>query len=235
MFRLAQVLLSVPLLAATAGATPYWISWEGEGATAGLPEQSGWTRNWGNWQGAHQGGASRTLENGILTYDSLYDAGVYDFSKIVRPGQIDPDPGELLVMEWRLKVDAVTGWTYDPEVGLVSDRTAGVAFAFGVNVVSCGLDFDIDIPIAPGVFHSYRVLSWDMTTYRLFIDDQLAYVGPFEPHVSPSYVGWGDSVQGAASLHEWDYFRFGVIPEPGTLVMGAVIACCGRRRRWKIG
>jgi hypothetical protein len=229
MFRLARVLLSVLLPAATAGATPYWIGWEGEGTTAGLPEQSGWTRNWGNWQGAHQGGAYRTLQDGVLTYDSLYDAGVYDFSKIVRPGQIDPDPGELLVMEWRLKVDAVTGWTYDPGVVLVSDTVKSVAFLFGNGIVRCGYENSVILPVTSGILHSYRVLSWDMVNYELFIDGQLAHVGPFEPHVSPSYVAWGDFVQGAASLHQWDYFRLYVVPEPASFVIGAVFAC-GRRR-----
>ncbi len=42
-----------------------------EGDRAGLPEEFGWSRNWRNWDGQYQGaGAYRTVDNGILTYDS---------------------------------------------------------------------------------------------------------------------------------------------------------------------
>jgi hypothetical protein len=121
--RVMRVLCGVGLLVAVLGGAgtgksdTYWIAWEGEGATAALPEECGWSRNWGNWSGQFEGpGAYRTLENGVLTYDSLYDPGVFDFSYMNPGWQVDPELGEMLVMEWRLKVDAVTGWYRDPDV-----------------------------------------------------------------------------------------------------------------------
>jgi hypothetical protein len=199
-----------------------------------MPEEFGWTRNWGNWHGQYQGpGAYRTLENGILTYDSLYDPGVFDFSYIEDPGwPIDPGPNELLIMEWRLKVDTVTGWYRDPSVALVSDTGWTVGFGFGVDHVASGFEPGVIIPVAPGVYHDYQLRSWDMLTYTLYIDGQFARIGSFWEAFPPSYVGWGDGVQGAASLHHWDWFRFGVVPEPASVILLlAVTACRGGRRR----
>lgn len=201
---------------------PYWVDWEGND----LPENQGWTRQWGNWQGEHQGGAYRTLANGILTYDSLYDNGVYDLADMDRP--IDPGPGELFVMEWRLKVDQVVGWPYDPGVYAISDARRGVAFAFGQSALESVYEGHVTIPVSPGNFHEFRLVSWDMTTYELSVDGALARNGAFVPLVNQSHVGWGDLVQGAASLHHWAYFRFGVVPEPASVtLLGAVLACSG--------
>jgi hypothetical protein len=211
--------------------TPYWISWEGVGETGGMPEEFGWTRNWGNWHGQYQGpGAYRTLEDGILTYDSLYDPGVFDFSFIKRLGQIDPGPNEVFVMEWRLRVRQVIG-TSDPGLSVSSDAAWIVGLAFSETAVISLFEDFVRIPITPWVFHEYRLLSSDMRVYDLFIDGALARTGTFWEGIGPSEVGWGDSVQGAASLHDWDYFRFGVIPEPHCLVLLLVPCVCQWGRR----
>jgi hypothetical protein len=208
-----MIVLLVAGCASVAGADPYWIAWEGDD----FPENQGWTRVWGNWDGQYEGpGAIRTLEDGILTYDSLYDDGVYDFSKIYRPGQMDPGPGEVFVMEWRLKVDQVEGWFTDPGVVVSSDEAWVLGLDFGYDRVFSAFEDYLEIPFTPGVFHAYRVVSADMRAYDLFIDDELAHYGTFKHLVGPSEVGWGDGVQGAASLHRWDYFRFGVVPEPSS-------------------
>ena len=54
-----------------------------------------------------------------------------------------------------------------------------------------------------------------MRAYDLYIDGNLAISGSFWFSLTPSRVFWGDSIQGGASLTHWDYFRFGVVPEPG--------------------
>jgi len=212
--------LAAWVLLAGLGAIPvlgdtYWIAWEGEGETAGLPEQFAWSRNWGNWDGQYQGGAYRTLEDGILTYDSLYDPGVCDFSYMY-PGQVDPGPGEMLVMAWRLKVDTVTGWYRDPGVDLTSDSGWAVGFVFGVDHVESAFEDDVIIPTAPGVFHDYELRSSDVMSYELHIDGELARIGSFWEAFPPSYVAWGDFIQGAASRHRWDYFRLAVFVAPQT-------------------
>ncbi len=96
------LLLGVTLLisGALARASPYWIAWEGND----FPENQGWERYWGDWQGHQHGhGADRTLQDGVLRYDSLFDDGVYDCSIMERPAQTDPGIAELFVAEWRLK------------------------------------------------------------------------------------------------------------------------------------
>ncbi len=190
-------------------AETYWIAWEGEGETASLPEQCGWSRHWGNWDGQYQGlGAYRTLENGILTYDSLYDPGVFDFSIMHRPGETDPAPGEAFVMWWSLSIEQTFGGE-DPGVGAASDSARIVGFTY--TAAHLRSDFEgVIIPISPG-FHDYWMVSWDMVTYELYIDGGLAHVGTFWQGVSASYVAWGDAWQGAASLHRWRFFRFGVL------------------------
>lgn len=231
MGRISALVVLLWLASASANATPYGIAWEGGGSTAALPEQCGWTRNWGNWEGPHQGGANRTLENGILTYDSLYDGGVYD--AVYMDGPIDPDHGELLVMEWRLKVDRVLGFI-DPAVAVYGDGAWGVGFGFSEGAIISVFEGHVATPIVPGIFHDYRLTSRDMRTYDLYVDGQLARVGSFWSSATHSYVGWGDSGQSVAggSRHHWDYFRISVVPEPGVrLSIGMVIACCVGRRR----
>jgi hypothetical protein len=213
---------------ALAAAEPYSVNWEGDD----WPENQAWTRVWGNWDGLYHGpGAYRTLENGILTYDSMYDAGVCDFSRMSRNGPMDPGPGEVFVAEWRLKVDQVAGQT-DPTVAISSDDAWSLGLEFGYDRIYSGFEHELEIPFEPGVFHSYRVTSPDMVDYALYIDDRLARQGRFVHLVGPPEIGWGDGVQGAASVHEWDYFRFGVIPEPSTvqLLMGFAVWCVARRR-----
>jgi hypothetical protein len=203
------------LLAALTGvgvafATPYWIDWDG----TDWPENQGWTRNWGNWNGQYQGpGAYRTLENGILTYDSLYDPGVADFYFMERPGQIDPSPGEVFVMEWRLKIDVVNG-AGDPGIAVFSDGAWALGYTYASDHLRSMFESYLSIPFEPGLWHEYRVTSADMRAYDLYIDGELAHHGTLEQAVTQSHVGWGDCAQGASSLHHWDYLRYGVVPEP---------------------
>ena len=232
MIRIISLTLAIALVAPAASAEQYWIAYEGND----FPEEVGWERNWGDWEGHYHGGAYRSLEGGVLTIDSLHDEGVYDFAIIEAPGQIDPGPAELFVMEWRLKVDEVTGpYDYDPEVVVCADTHWIVGLLFSEDeLVSVFEDF-ASTPIAPGVFHDYRLLSWDMLSYELYIDDVLASQGTFWQSASESYVAWGDSVQGAASLSHWDYFRFGVVPEPASLwLITALLVCHGGGRAWPV-
>jgi hypothetical protein len=207
------VVLGVLGLNCAVWAEPYWIAWEGEA----FPEEQGWERMYGDWEGEGHGGAHRRLHDGVLTYDSLHDLGVYDGS-IMEPGQLDPAPGELFVMEWRLRVDEVLSslHPYDPTVAVFSDAGRGVGFEFGYDELISVFENDAAVPIGPGQFHEYRLISADMFTYDLWIDDELARTGSFWQGVSKSRVAWGDGVQGAASLHQWDYFRFGVTTKKKT-------------------
>jgi hypothetical protein len=210
---------------APAVAEPYWITWEGDD----FPDNQGWTRVWG--KGQYQGpGAYRTLENGILTYDSLYDPGVYDFSRMERPGQMDPGLGELFVLEWRLRVEQVDGRA-DPDVGVCSDHAWAVGFEFAEDRIYSVFEHYLTIPIVPYVWHEYRLLSSDMRHYELFVDGAVVHAGVFVHKFVTSSIGFGDAIQGAASRHQWDYLRFGTVPEPGAAVLMSTLMVC--RRRWR--
>jgi len=216
MRSLLAVFVSAFAVCTVGSADTYWVAWEGEGDTAGLPDQCGWERNWGNWNGQYQGpGANPTLENGVLTFDSLYDPGVCDFYEMDRPGEIDPGPGSVFLMEWRLKVDQTIGG-HDPELAVASDTARIVGLAYTADEMLSTFEPDVLVPITPG-YHDYRVISWDMLSYELYMDGALVHVGTFWQGVCDAYVAWGDGVQGAASLHHWDWFRFGAVvaPQPG--------------------
>ncbi|MBU0617068.1 MAG: hypothetical protein KKI02_05075, partial [Planctomycetes bacterium] len=215
------------ILSASVNAEPYWITYEGND----LPENEGWERHWGNDEGAHEGdGALRTVEDGILTMDSLYDLRVYDYACRYLYGEFDPDPGELFVAEWRGMVDEVLGDHYDAAVGICSDDAWQLGFGFFSDHVESIWEDDVHIPVTAGVFHEYRLLSWDMQTYDLYIDGDLAYQGTFWQGLVTSKLGWGDFVRGAASRSHWDYVRFGVVPEPSALwlFVAALTACAMR-------
>jgi hypothetical protein len=200
---------------ATAGiarSDTYWIAWEGDDWPENMDPP--WIRNWGNWQGPGQGGAYRTLESGVLTYDSLYDPGVYDFYHMDRPGATDPGPGEVFLWGWTAEVDELYGWYYDPAVSLASDTAKRLGFGLAPDHIQSVFEDGVTIPVQPGMFHDYSVLTSDMLTYELYIDGQLARVGSFWQGVSQSYIGWGDSVQGGASLHQWKRVCFGALVAP---------------------
>ena len=63
--------------------------------------------------------------------------------------------------------------------------------------------------------------------YELYVDGDLAIEGVFfEGFFSPC-VGFGD-ITSSGSLAAWDYFRFGVVPEPAT-APAFMIALVARR------
>lgn len=210
MMRLFMLGVVLALGVSLASADTYWVAWEGDD----WPENQGWRRVWGNWDGLYHGpGAYRTLEDGILTYDSRYDDGVFDYYYMERPGQMDPDASELFVMEWRLKVDVVNGLS-DPTVGITSDESWVLGLTYAYDHIRSMFESSVTIPFAPGVWHEYRVSSANMHDYDLSIDGELARHGAFRHLVHASHISWGDTVQGASSMHEWDWFRFGCVPEP---------------------
>jgi hypothetical protein len=223
MLRTCVICLTLGGLAYPAGA--YYIAWEGDC----LPEETGWTRVYGDWSGIPHGtGAIRGIDDGVMTMDSLYDSGVFDIAEMYR--QFSPGPGELLVMEWRLAVDQVAG-LWDPGIALSSDDGWVVGFKYNEDAVLSPLDTSLYAAIAPAEFHDYRMTSWDMRTYQLFIDGALAREGPFVYCADSPRLAWGDGTQGAASLHRWDYVRIYTIPEPFCLALcGAMFLLLSRRR-----
>lgn len=216
-------ILLASLLAVAVGAASadeYWIAYEGND----LPEDVGWKRVWGNEKGLFEGeGAHRWIEDGALVMDSLLDPNVWDFNKMVRPGEMDPEPGEVFVAEWRLLVSE-TRYSHDVWLAIASDEKNLVGFGYTTEEIEVFPD-NTRIPISPGEWHTYRFLSRDMLNYELFVDERRVHTGSFWERTSnESEFAFGDTVQGAASLAKWDYVGFGVVPEPSAVMLAACAA-----------
>ena len=195
----------------TAGAEPYWIAYEGND----FPENEGWTRI------TYYGEANRRIEDGVLVIDSLHDRHIEDL--LVMNRWMDPDSGELFVAEWRLMIGA---GTTGPDAGVFIARSfmpGSVHIGFTPDQAWIGHD-NLFFDVEPGVFHTYRFESEDMIAYDFFIDDQWVYEGAFLwPASNQSSISFGDQFNGWASISYWDYFRFGVVPEPTTSMLLLVL------------
>ena len=216
MKRAVLLLFFAAALALPAWAEQYWVAWEGND----FPENEGWTRIVNGPQPA-----DRTLADGIMTMDGLADRQIDDYYRMER--SIDPGPGEEFVMQWRLRVDEIIGHPlglWDPGLSLFSDDDWALTFVLGTDFIRCCYE-DMDLPFEPGAFHVFEVRSWDMRTYQLWMDQVLVHIGTFwEPSFESSRIQWGDYTRGSASLVDWDYFRFGVVPEPNTgLLLSAIL------------
>ena len=211
MTRLLCFLTVCALAVSPASADEYWVSYQGND----FPENEGWTRIFSDKNGQGQGGAIRTLENGTLVLDSLRSVWIVDFYDMERP--IHPDPGELFIMRWRLKIDSVPV-REDPVVVVFSDAFAAVAFGFSETSLNSIFEPNVSVPFEPYEFHVFELRSYDMDRYELSIDGTPALDGRFVRVAEASRVAWGDGVQGATSLARWDYFEFGVVPEPSGLL-----------------
>lgn len=217
------VLLTALVMAVGASAVvaeSYWIAYEGDQ----FPEAVGWRRFFGNENGPLQGGAERSLREGVLTLDSMRHDQIFDFYEVQR--RIDPGPGEVFIADWRVRIDPLS----DPgDVGVViaRDEPPGhiyVEHAPDGILIEPGHEW---IDLSPGVFHSFRVESTDMHAFKLFVDGKPTHSGSFDPvSLLSSLVNFGDGVQGARSLTHWDYFRFGTAPEPASalsLLLAAIV------------
>ncbi len=214
MRKFATVAILGLALGASARADQYWVSYD---ASSGLfPEEDGWTRT------AYGGGDERWFQDGALVLDGLASVDISDFYKVAR--ETLPGPGDTFRAEWRVRIDQVRAAfdpPWDPGICITSDWRAALTFVYGTSFIY-SLDEFVYIPFAPGVYHDYVLTSADLRSYALYVDGELARAGHFAPSGWESGVEWGDYTQGAASLSEWDYVRFGAVPEPsGSLILGS--------------
>ena len=194
-------------LVSTAGADEYWITYEGND----FPENEGWAYIWSTPR------AIRWIEDGALVIDSRASGATNDWYEWY-PDSLNPEPGELFIAEWRLRVDELTiGWR-DPSVGVFGDDSWGVGFNFNEDTIVSVYEDGVSAHFEPYVFHNFELRTADMRTYQLYIDGSLAIQGAFWDSLSSSRILWGDTVSGGASLTHWDYFRFGVVPEPASII-----------------
>jgi hypothetical protein len=213
--RLVAVLVSFAP-GVSAGAEQFWIEYD---ASCGqFPEEVGWGRL------AMGGGAQRSLEDGMLRLDSSAGPGVIDCYGVSHP--VDLSPGESFVLEWRLRVNEVHGAADPPikpavTVGFDGYGMADFAYSEGSLYI---LDEHLWIDLDPYVFHEFSLTSSDLLTYTLRIDGSVAHSGPFTTPCFISAVDWGDGWTGATSVSDWEYVRFGVVPEPSGALL--IISAC---------
>lgn len=224
--RLVCVLF-VGAVVGLAPASQYWVAYEGND----FPENQGWERA----VSSQYGGAQRSIEtdeygNNYLVIDSLASQMIYDFAEMDRP--INPtEPGERFICEWRLLIPEFYGYRQSA-VGIAPDQYGILGFSYTYDDV-IGSTEEWSLPIDPGVFHTYRLESYDMVSYQLWIDGAFAKSGTWYLNsLNRSFVNFGDGTQGGQtrSLEKWDYFRFGVVPEPGCAMLLIIACVCGGRR-----
>lgn len=224
------LLVCAGLSAIAARAEPYWITYEGND----LPENEGWQRVFGNWQGPGQGGAIRKVENGILTIDSMADDGLVDFARYDMHGHMNPGPGETFIATWRMRVVETRNDCYEPSVGFARDGYGSLWFEYSYNNIRSSYEGWV-LPLEPGVYHEYCLHTYDMIHYTLWIDYAYQITGAWDLNsLNKSYVAFGDGTQGPfhGSITEWDYVRYGVVPEPDSLIIYVMCMCLlamGRR------
>ncbi len=210
-------------------ASPCWVAYDGDG----LPETQGWARHYGNELGPDVGGAERSVDDGILTVDSLRHPWIFDFAEHTLPA--DPGAGETFVAEWRLLVDPRSD-TGDVGVTIARhDSPAHLSIRYGPTGLTLRPG-NTAIGIAPGAYHEFRLESQDMQSYTLHIDNTLRYTGVFETYtLLQSFVNFGDCVQGYRSCSQWDYFRYGVVPEPSAFLLLLAAFCMSPVQRRAAG
>ena len=87
--------------------------------------------------------------------------------------------GELFVAECRVKIDQAIGDMYDSTFGICSDDGMQLAFGLFPDRIESIWEDNVTLSVNPDTFHEYRVLSWDMQTYELYIDGDLVHEGTF--------------------------------------------------------
>jgi hypothetical protein len=222
LFPLVVFMFEAPL----AWATPYSVLFEGDRMPEEVP---GYVRGFGG------GGATRWIEtdtegNSYFLADSRASGWIWDAAYY--SGQINPtEPGEVFWVTWRLNILDDVGFR-DTGVGIAADNYYELLFDHAYDRVVSEWEYEGNQPwsyaIAPGVFHTYRLESSDMTHYHLWVDGELAHSGVWSSSLNHSFVTFGDEWYGTlpdGALASWDYFRFGVsVPEPCSIHL-LLLAC----------
>lgn len=188
------------------------ITFEGDS----FPETSGWTRSVFLTP-------QRTLENGILIqyFDSVGD---HDFYRRFLSAF---SASTNFFAEWRVQSDAPSTLldSFQIPAGFVLSGNTGVTYHFRFTD-SLGLFTRSDnslffFPLEPHMFHTYRVELLENDSYRFLIDGRLVdsgeQSGPYPTLMSE--IIWGGRFYEPNQTIQWDYIRYGTIPEPATATL----------------
>ncbi len=201
--------LAVLLLGGIANADTYWFAYEFDDPND-LPPANG-----DGWLRRYQPQPFGLIHDGILTYESS-DPQMYDFWEHSRPGALGPGPNQVFLVEWALWTESVSYWG-DPGLSVKSDDAWVVTLLFDVDVIRSMHEY-VEIPLPPGNWHSYALVSPDMRAYELYVDGAVARQGWFAQRFIESLLSFGDLGYqgGVTSRHHWDWFRFGCVAAPLT-------------------
>jgi hypothetical protein len=184
------------------------VAWEGDD----YPENEGWER-----EGTGDRSV-RSLADGVMTMDSLNNVSGQDYYSAY--GAPDPAPGEELVVQWRARVNEIEwdnpNFRYDPGWSLNTADGWFVAFVLGIDELH-DLMQQVDTPFVARAYHAWELRSGNLRTFNVWLDGDLVSTGEFVLTLPGASVQWGDFVWGPTSSVDWDYFRFGVVPEPPVL------------------
>ncbi|UCG88004.1 MAG: hypothetical protein JSW71_05520 [Gemmatimonadota bacterium] len=215
MTRILLHLMVSAVLATVASADQYWIAYEGND----FPENEGWTRLWNGPI------AERWIEDGALVIDARESGTTCEWYNWY-PDTVGPDLGELFLLQWRVKVEDVSGDWIGVNLALFSDDCWGVGFYLTEDTIRSAYEPGVSAQFEPDEFHHFELRSSDMRSYHLYIDGAIAIEGSFWEALWSNKVLWGKSSTGTTCLSSWDYFRFGVVPEPsaGLTVIALLVA-----------
>jgi hypothetical protein len=223
MSQTVKLISAMVLGAVAAQASPWWASWSGD---SGLyPEEAGWNRV------TSDPPPQRWLDDGSLFIDSRAGWGMYDCYAQARPGEMTLAPGEILHVDWRVKVDDLPPGHLDPGMAVSSDDQWAVEFLLGLDGIEDVYEPGSWAPFQAGVYHEFSFESHDLRTYTLSVDGVPSLQGVFFQSLfySPG-VGWGDCASDR-SLAEWSWVECGISPEPSSAFGLLLLSCALRRTR----
>jgi hypothetical protein len=186
----------------------YWVEYEGND----YPENERWTRLWNGPI------AERWSEDGSLVIDARESSTTCEWYNWYRE-MVAPDLGELFLAQWRVKVEDFSGNWVGVNLALFSDDCWGVAFYLTDDTIRSAYETGVSAEFEADEFHNFELRSSDMRSYELYIDGAIAIEGSLWESLYSNKVLWGKSSTGTTCLSSWDYFRFGVVPEPNSALL----------------
>lgn len=201
--RRTWLMLTALAICGPAARADWWYAYEASDGT--FPEQQGWQWN------TDGGEAQRWLEEGAFVLDTSADPGIIDCYSRGLESLPDPnDPTHAFVCDWRLEVDSMTGW-WDPTFFVTFEGYGDVMLGFQMDRIYSLHEGKYIAYFAPGVFHSYHLVTTDLDAYTLAIDGTVSYTGQVSPWAPDSGVQFGDAGPADAGLSRFDYVRYGVV------------------------
>ncbi len=176
------------------------------------------------WERVGTFDADRALVDGWLVID--VDLGVWapppGGEQDLYKRDIPEFAAQSFFVEWRVKTDAPR-----EEISGVGGSSlviaGGVATNYHTTIASDQARFIVDgevwwVDIEPHVPHVFRVeflgdewFSWSIDGVELVAGDPEADIFSGAP-----LIQWGSKMWNTPSINEWDYVRYGTIPEPGS-------------------